>query len=83
MEKVYIIMSDEGDYWGIHIVFKNKKDADDWIINKTIELYEDLPERWNKIIEENGKYAKSNRESMIKDFKFGFIPYEIQEYPLF
>jgi hypothetical protein len=39
-----------------------------------------LPERWNKVIEENGKYAKSNKESMIKDFKFGFIPYDIQEY---
>jgi hypothetical protein len=36
MEKVYVIMYDVRDHWAVHVVFKNKKDADDWILNKTV-----------------------------------------------
>jgi hypothetical protein len=82
-EIIYIVMYNNCDCLRIDKVFKNKKSAEDYILDKCIELYEGSPEKWNKIIEEGGKYAQSNKDGLVEEFKLGLTRYEIEEHFIF
>ena len=80
---IYIVMYNNCEYLKINKIFKNKKDADNYILDKCVEMYEGTPEKWNRIIEENGKYAQSNKDSLIKEFKLGLTRYKIEEHIIY